>query len=70
MSGNELRVLTAKSVGYAWAEMLKNPKFMEWTITFQGLTLPLNGSQDSEIDLQCITKGIPDGMLPKCGDLL
>ena len=41
---------------------LKNPKFMKWTFTCQGLTLPLDGSKDSEMDLQCMKKGVPEGM--------
>ena len=62
MSVSQLRILVAKAVGYAWAELLKNPKFMKWTFTCQGLTLPLDGSKDSEMDLQCIKKGVPEGM--------
>ena len=62
MSISELRVLTAQAVGYTWAELLKNPKFMQWTFTCQGLTLPLDGSKDSEMDLQSLKKGVPDGM--------
>ena len=62
MSISELRVLTAQAVGYAWAELLKNPKFMQWTFTCQGLTLPLDGSKDSEMDLQSLKKDVPDGM--------
>ena len=58
-----LRILVAQAVGDAWEKMLKNPKFMKWTFTCQGLTLPLDGSKDSEMDLQCITKGIPEGMV-------
>ena len=51
MSVSQLRILVAKAVGYAWADHLKNPKFMKWTFTCQGLTLPLDGSKDSEMDL-------------------
>ena len=58
MSVSELRVLTAQAVGYAWAELLKNPKFMKWTFTCQGLTLPLDRSKDSEMDLQSLKKGL------------
>ena len=60
---SEVRTLTAKAVSYAWKETLKNPKFMKWTFTCQGLTLHLDGSKDSEMDLQFIKKGIPEGMV-------
>ena len=59
---SDLRILVAKAIGHAWAQLLKNPKFMQWTFTCQGLTLPLDGSKDSEMDLQYIKKGVPEGM--------
>ena len=57
-----MRTIAAQPVGYAWAELLKNPNFLNWTFTCQGLTLPLDGSKDSEMDLSCIKKGVPERM--------
>ena len=36
---------------------------MKWTFRCTGLTLPIDGSADSQIDFQSAQKGVPDGML-------
>ena len=49
MKTSRLRVLTTKWIGEGWVKLMENPNLMRSAFSRTGLSLPLNGSRDSEI---------------------
>ena len=49
MKTSRLRVLTTKWICEDWVKLMENPNLMRSAFSRTGLSLPLNGSRDSEI---------------------
>lgn len=62
LSVGELRILMAKALDVAWKEYCANPDGMVQSFRSVGLSLKIDGSEDSDMDFQGQPKGKPVGL--------